>query len=251
MNLKVLLGFTSLVMSVSIANANPYGFKVEVALESLLTPSQGWDDNDHIQAVAFGYLPNGCYTLADARVEYLGGNKFSVKQFAHKVTNGLCSYNGEGLLPHMRSRIPFTSEIPIGKLASGGYELAYLKQSSGWGMRYFNVSNSIAPMIDSKLYANVSQEITPDVLNGVDILNVTLKGMLNSACVELDKVEIVKENDVYVLLPILKTVAVACADVLTPFETTLSLGSQAPGNYLIHSRSQNGKSVNHVVRVMR
>lgn len=226
-----------------VKNHGTFATRVEVPIETVLTPYVGWDDNDHIQVVAFGHLPNSCYTLADATVEKVGTNQFTVRQFAHKTSEGLCEQEGQNLLSHMRVRIPFTNEIAIGTLPVGTYQVAD---------RFFTVTPASAPMIDSEVYANVTQEQTADVLSGVSELKVTLKGVFNTSCIQLEKVDITKESDVYVLKPTIGIKqGVACADVLVPFETTVDLGLQAPGTYLVHSRSQNGRAVNHIVQVMK
>jgi hypothetical protein len=65
-------------------------------------------------------------------------------------------------------------------------------------------------------------------------------------------VRVLPEDDVTVLLPTIKVKRdVLCVQMLIPFKKSLDLGSVTPGIHLIHVRSMNGKSVNHVVNVAR
>jgi hypothetical protein len=219
----------------------------------LFTPPTGWDDNDRIQAVVYGELPDGCYTIGDTTVESVGDHELLVRQYANKAQDDACIH-GNTLPPHLLVPITFTQVVEIGTLAVGDYKLFYSQSTSGMASRVFNVKQASTSTVDELPYANVTQQYSEDILDSGKDLVVTLKGVLNSTCVELDpNVKILREGDVYVLLPVVKIKKPAtsvCGQVMLPFETQVHIGPQTPGLYLVHIRSQGGNAVNHVVRVI-
>jgi len=44
---------------------------------------------------------------------------------------------------------------------------------------------------------------------------------------------------------------ILCAQVIRPFERVINLGSQPPGQYLIHVQAMDGKSINRLLDVRR
>ena len=153
----------------------------------------------------------------------------------------------------MRMLVPFTSEFSIGHLTAGDYRLSFTSETSGVQTRQLNISKNISPGVDSLPYAAVSSADAHDVFNGRDTIKVRISGVLNSTCTSIDdKVRILDEGDVFVLLPTIKVKhGILCAQMLTPFEKEVDLGRTTPGVHLIHVRSMNGKSVNKVVIVSR
>jgi hypothetical protein len=99
----------------------------------------------------------------------------------------------------------------------------------------------------------VTNTTLADVFGGREDVIFDLTGTLNSTCTELDdQVEVVRQDDVYVVLPVMKVKPdVVCAQVLVPFSKKVDLGRLAPGEYLLHVRSMNGSSVNRVFTVTR
>jgi hypothetical protein len=228
--------------------------KVEIGIQALFTPPTGWDDNDRIQAVVFGELPGGCYAVDETTVENVGANSFLIRQFATKDSSGGCAH--PETLPHsMLVPITFTQVVQLGALPMGDYKLFYSQVVSGMASRVFNVAQATTSSVDSLPYANVLQQYSEDIVDLGSELKVTLKGVVNSSCYELDpNVKIEKEGDVYVLFPLVrkKEGTHLCAQVLLPFEIELNLGAPpATGPYLVHVRSQNGNALNHVVRVVQ
>lgn len=236
------------------ASAN--GTLMEVPVEALLAPSEGYDDNDNVQVVLHGLLPNVCYTLGKYEVipAHSGddGGKMRIKQYAIRNTESICA-EGAMLPPHLNMAVPFVTEISLGQLPAGNYHFEYLRADSGTGLRALNISSAPVPTVDSLPYAAVTNLISQDVIGAGEELSVTLTGVLNSTCTELDpEVSYRKLEDVYIILPTIRVKpGVLCAQILIPFEVPLKLGRPEVGHYLVHARSMNGKSVNRVIEVTR
>ncbi len=249
---KVVFGILAMAASVVAgSNARASQAEVEVKVEEAFAPMRGFDDNDNVQVVIHGMLPNACYTLGRHELQRESGNSYRIRQFAIKREDGVCMQDGP-MPPHMQLAIPFTTEVSIGQLQVGDYSFDYDKQGQNPGNNSIavNVERSKAPTIDSLPYASVSSMSIPDVVDSRENTVVTVEGVLTSSCMELNpsQVKIQQIKDVYVVLPIvtIKT-GVMCAQQIKPFRMPLQLGKLAEGHYLIHVRSMNGKAVNRVV----
>lgn len=227
--------------------------RVEIPVKALLTPAVGYEEKNNIEVVLYGQLPNSCYTVSENLVEkQISGNSIWVRQYAIRDFTGICA--DESTLPeHMKLPVPFTTEVSVGHLAAGPYRFNYNKLGEGTTSREMNVSKNVTPTGDTLPYAAVSATHSPDVVNGKDRVKVKVSGVLNSSCTRLDShVRVVKEDDVFVLLPTVKVErGVLCMQMLIPFEKEVDLGTTQPGIHLIHTRSMNGKSVNKVIQVAK
>lgn len=226
---------------------------VEISVQALLAPVQGFDDNDNVQVVLYGYLPNACYTLNESKVEKLADDKhFRIHQYATRDNQGVCAQ--DSTLPvHMQMRVPFTQEVNLGSLEMGEYRFESYREDGSIQSRILNVGKAKAPTIDSLPYAAVSNATVADVFLGQQNVDVVISGIFNSTCTELDSdVKLDDQGDVVVVMPTVKVNPDdVCAQVLRPFARTINLGKKAPGNYLIHVRSMNGKAINRVFTVTR
>jgi hypothetical protein len=231
------------------------GSLVEIPVDGFISPSQGFEDKNNVEGVVYGYLPNSCYTLNKSEVTFSPDNpkKIVFKQFALKKDDGVCAEDaseGNGLAEHLKMRIPFSSDVFIGLLPIGNYKIEYQRES-GQGLRALEITRGTIAG-DSFPYANVLNAMATEVVTPNDDITVTLSGVFNSTCTTLDRVEKRKVNDVFVLLPILKTkIGKACLQVLVPFQTSVNLGKATAGTHLIHIRSMSGKAVNRLVKVIQ
>lgn len=223
----------------------------EVPIETFLAPSYGFEEKNDIQAVLYGVLPNSCYSLSEYRVETnLEKNEITIYQYANKVENGICA-NEATLPPHMSMAIPFTKEVSFGRLAKGDYTFLYRKAAGDFGSRIISVASNVTPSPDTLPYAAVLNTMVSSVQTASADVEATITGVLNSSCTELDdEVQILKEGDVFVLLPTVKLKPnVICSQVLTPFEKKVNLGKVKAGRYLLHTRSMNGQAVNRIFEI--
>jgi len=224
---------------------------IEVPIDVALAPAQGYDDNDNVQVVIHGNLPNYCYTLGNYKVEKADASgRMRIRQFAVKKDDELC-LEEDRLPEHMKMLVPFTAEISLGQLPPGQYDFIYGSRGGSETMS-MDVEPAGATTVDSKPYAIISNAMASDVLARGKKLEVTLSGVLNSSCTELDEqVELKKIKNVYVVLPTIRRLeGVMCAQMLRPFERKVDLGViDEKGHFLVHVRSMNGKSVNRVVEI--
>lgn len=223
--------------------------EVEVPAELAFSPSRGFDDNDNVQVVIHGMLPNMCYTLGRSEIQKESGSAYRIKQFAIKKEDGVCLQETT-MPPHMQLAVPYTTEISLGQLSMGDYQFEFnSRQGSDKGISV-NVASAKAPTVDSLPYASVSSVSVSDLVDSQQDTAVRLEGVLTSSCMVYSPTEtkVQKINDVYVVLPLVKIrTDVMCTQSLRPFSAKINLGKLAEGHYLVHVRSMNGKAVNRVV----
>ncbi len=233
--------------------AYAHAARVEVGVEALLAPTVGYEQKNNIQVVLYGTLPNKCYSLDEYQVEKDQlGRTVSVRQWAERETSGLCADESH-LPPDWKTPIPFMTEVSVGHLPVGNTTFSFMRTGGGVGSRVVRVSPNTTLSIDSMPYAAVSNVGVADVINGTKEIVVTLTGVLNSSCTQLeDEVKVDHESDVFVLLPTVKAKKEGqCLEVLIPFKKKVNLGLAPAGRYLIHARSMNGKALNRVIMVAR
>lgn len=225
---------------------------VEIPVEAVLAPPKGFDDNDNIQLVIHGRLPNGCYILIEPSVVAVSPGKYRVKQEALKRKAGVCA-DPSKLPDSAKFPVPFQSEVSLGQLPAGGYEFDFASTQGIDGARSLTVDPSVTSSIDSLPYAAVTQVSAQDVVAALDPIQVTLIGVLNSSCSELDPdVQVVKYDDVTVLLPTVHIKeGVICKQMTAPFIRRVTLKGTKMGHHLIHVRSMSGKSLNRIVEVLK
>lgn len=236
-----------------LVTSSSFAETVEIEVDNLLAPVYGYEEKNNIDLVVYGSLPNVCYSLDEYKIEKdLTNHVVQVRQFANLDRTGICEHP-ENLPAQMQMKIPFVTEISLGRLKVGDFKIAYLKTGGLTGVRPLNISPNQAIRVDTLPYAAVSNVHVPEMINGRDEIEVKITGFLNSTCTVLeDQVQVLPQDDVLVLLPTLKTkTGVVCAEVLVPFEKVVNLGKRSPGHYLIHTRSMNGKSINRVIRVSK
>ncbi len=241
----------SVVSTVSNASITPTSKTIEIAIEELMAPAMGYDDNDNIQVVVHGSLPNACYNVGKTEFEYVDPQTVLVKQFAIKKLDGICAE--ERLIPeHMKVIVPYTSELSMGRMSAADYRFIYIDSQGEKKTRPLNVKVADLPAVDDFNYALVTNESFSDVYFAQQEVKVTLTGVLNSSCTELDEgFKVQKEDDVFVIMPMLKVKKDQfCAQVLRPFSKVVNLGKLPVGHYLVHTRSMNGRSVNRVFQVV-
>jgi len=230
--------------------ARKLAVREEIPVSALFAPYQGFDDNDQVQVVVHGTLPNACFSLADSFSELQGDLRtILVQQFAVRRIDGICA-EGATLPVHLQMTVPFTREISIGRLKAGKYNLQYLSEkTSQRELRPMLIERAPVATIDSMPYAVISNATVSDVVLSSQETEVVLSGVLNSSCVELNpEVTIERDRDVIVLLPTVKyTDDVVCSQMLVPFRLKVSLGKLQDGDYLLHVRSMNGESVSRVI----
>lgn len=189
---------------------------------------KGYDDNDNIEIIVEGYLPNLCYKTPHAQVE-VTGSKINIDLMAWRSAdeNMMCA----------EMVVPFIYAVSVGVLDEGNYEV-HVNHSRPFAL-YVEEATSTA--IDEEIYANVS---TIERVYGER--TVLVKGYNPSDCLEFDRFEVVDNKiDTYSVLPIMKQVSEFCPKKMVPFEYELNVPNTLKRDtVLLHVRALNGKSVN-------
>lgn len=196
----------------------------------------GFDDNDETQVVLDGYLPDTCYRVSQVQTALNPTTgRIRVTQYARRFA-GIC-------LPTL---VPFTSEARLGILPTGGYRVS----SAGVADAPLRVSEATSAGPDDFLYAPIdAADVRLDADRGVYVA--TIRGRLTSNCMVWDRLQLLDQGKVKVLLPILQNVGAqtSCDGTAAAYEREIDLPSMTAGRYLLHVRSLNGKAVNSVFTV--
>lgn len=221
-------------------HAAPSGKIVEIPLKKVYVPHTGFDDNDRIEVVAEGELPNPCFTLGETKAEAQGsGDGYRVRQMAWRRLTGAC--DSDDLID---DPIPFTSVVALGRLEASSYRVTFRHEMGGTPSRSFSVREATSEEIDEMPYAVVrAVEMEEGYVEGTEV-TATIRGFIPSTCLVREgapRVEV--QDDVIVVRPVLaKKPGVECRHVLSPFKETFSVGKLAPGSYLAHVRSRGGNA---------
>ncbi len=225
--------------------------KVEVNLSGVYLPRVGFDDNDAIEAVLDGELPNLCYTLTEPKVDIdLENHKINVTQYASRRTDGMCA-QGESLPEEALATNPFQQTMMIGHLPDGSYSINYATEA-GPRTRRFEVGMAPVASVDNVRYATVTNATVPDVTSSLKPTTIELQGLLPTPCHQLVGVATQAVDDVMVVLPTIRAISNGpCLQVIRPFSTKVNIGVLSAGRHLVHVRSANGRSVNRLLSTER
>jgi hypothetical protein len=211
--------------------------------ESVFTPS-GFDDNDNVQIVIDGNLPNTCYRAGPTDISIDAQNKvIRIVDKAYLYQGGYC----------LMTLVPYTKTLSLGVLAAGKYRIEF-EDTDGEVFRrgLIRIAASKDPGPDSELYAPIAEaflESPSDRKKRVLIM----RGYFSNTCLEMGEVKAIRnEPDVIEVMPLMKEVSGPdCKAKQVPFEYRFPIRAnllpKKAGKYLIHIRSLNGQSINLVV----
>ncbi|MBP7844980.1 MAG: hypothetical protein KA116_09195 [Proteobacteria bacterium] len=246
---NVFMGVSAGLLSFNLLASSQY--RVEIGVARVFIPANGFDDNDTVEAVLDGELPNSCFALEKSVVDVNAAEKtITVHQFAIRVTAGICDPKEVQDVPQLMTPVPYSVTVTVGQLAAGNYKINFAPNSTQNKIRNFKVDVAKVPSIDSRPYAKVTQVIVDDIIGDKDNVKVEIRGVLNNSCYELDRIDVDTQDDVTILLPTVTVKrAPTCLMVLRPFTATVDLGAMGAAHRMIHVRSAEGKSLNHTFQV--
>ncbi|NCN27091.1 hypothetical protein GW915_05895 [bacterium] len=243
---------STLVLGSQVALAEADSVLIEVGVQRVFVPLNGYDDNDTVEVVIDGYLPNSCYTLEQHVVERNAeDNSFSIKQYAVQQMGGLCAEsNSED--PRLTTLVPYTNTIVLGKVDAGSYKVEFTPDRVSTQNRAFNVTQAPVTTIDTLPYAMVTNVQISDLVQSGNHIAAEISGTLNNSCYHFnDTVRVEKVDDVLVVLPTITVdMSQPCLMFVRTFSKTVDLGAYSADRYLLHVRSMNGKSLNRVFSVV-
>lgn len=210
--------------------------------QTLFIPS-GFDDNDRVQIVLSGHLPDSCYKAGDAKAEVNADkNEIHIKNSAYMYAGSLCA----------QVVTPYAHTLNLGVLPMGAYKI-YVQdeQNNPVEKGTITIAASASPEPDDFLYAPVQDVILEDSSNSNEQPKLTLKGRFTSDCMHLQEVRVLYQNSqVIEVLPIaVMDTKADCKEAKIPFESSVQLQSPWTGNVLIYVRSLNGQSINKIVEL--
>lgn len=206
---------------------------------------QGFDDNDHVVVVVDTELPSTCYELTDADYQVdIANRAISVAARARRL-HRLC-------LP---VTMPTSVAVDVGILPKGDFTVV---TNNGWLTEKLPVRESTSAGPDDERYADVQAvwlDFAPNHVGrhhlGSDSrYSAVIEARRYWTCEVLDRIEVIDSGRTYELLPIMKMEdGVGCDEVNETFQMRAPLPELSSGRFLLHVRSQNGRSVNQVVTV--
>ena len=219
--------------------------QVEVPIRRVIFPVRGYDDNDNVQIVVEGDLPDPCYILGHQILTKDATGAFSVHQFAWRKQGDLCD-TGDLL-----GESPFSEEVSLGRLEAGDYNVAFSPEDDKTDYRKLHIDVAPVSASDTFNYARVTTLRTPDVVLEGKHAQVEISGPFTSSCNKLkEPMSVQRQGDTIVILPVEINLG-DCGWVYRTFDKTIDLGVLPPGEYLVHVRSKNGKAVEKTFNVVR
>lgn len=204
-----------------------------IPIEHVYIPS-GFDDNDNVEIVITGFLPNLCHKSPSASVSITEG------QVDIKMTS-LYYHESNPFCPEMV--VPFTETVQLGLMSAGEYNVSINENSEFASSSLLKVARASSSAVDEHHYAYVDYV---DKEPGSNL--VKLKGYHVSDCFVLDSIDYYTNGkDTYSVLPKLKQVKEICPLKMTPFEYEFEVPQELNiPKVLLHVRTLNGKSHNTI-----
>lgn len=204
-----------------------------VHVDSVFTP-KGFDENDHVEIMASGYLPSPCFRRPYGSIEKAGNDiKITVRAARMASRDRIC----------IEMAVPYLISIPVGPVVAGKYTVTVNTATNIPLFSEMEIEPSTNGTIDNFLYAKVEQ-----VSVDRKTRTVTLRGENPSPCIELEKIISTSNGfNTYAVMPIMRQKDAICPQVITPFEYTYQLPDDlhAP-KVLVHVRTLDGNSKNAV-----
>ncbi len=230
------LMFLSLASGTALADDDPVpNPPIPVDVRDVFVPV-GFDNNDEVEVVLDGYLPDTCYKLAFSRVTFdQATHRYTVRQYARKMP-GIC----------FETPVPFTTEAPLGLIKAGAYDVT----SRGADQQPLDVAVATQDGTDDHLYAPVDTVRVERVVGGTG-LQAVIEGRFTSSCMRFEELRLIDTGRTLQLLPIIRLMSQAdCRIQERPFLEKIKLPTtMTSGRHLLHVRSLNGKAQNAVFSV--
>jgi hypothetical protein len=225
----------------------------KISLDQVFVIKHGFDDNDDVQIVVDGKLPNVCYRLSETKTAVdTKTKKIVVEQYAELSEFSACT--ASALPDHLTYAVSFSKEISLGKLQAGEYEVVYQIKPKTFATEKFFVTNAPVNTVDDKLYAPVAQAIIPEMIYETSNAEVILSGIFYSGCLALNStdIKVLREGNVVIILPYLTVYDNSqCDNKSAPLHKILNIGAFQEGRYLLHIRSLSGRAVNKTFTVVK
>jgi hypothetical protein len=219
---------------------------VELKSVNVFAP-QGFDDNDKVEIVVDGILPNTCHKMGPTDVR-VAGSKVHVRQYAYRY-RGLCTQMATSFT---------TPPVSLGIMPFGDYSIIGEGDDNQVAMASLPIGIASQEAADEHLYApvdDVKVQLVSTERNNKDELvasdyRVVVQGSFSKSCAKIRpeefKVRIGASARVIEVLPIIERLERPCTPHLEPYSAEVMVRGVTPGRYLLHVRSLSGASWNQV-----
>jgi hypothetical protein len=226
----------SLLAFPALADDPATGTLVAVTVDASYVPV-GFDDNDEVQIVLDGHLPDSCYRVSHTEVLRDPANRrISVVQYARRYP-GIC----------MQSLVPFFSEVSLGVMPTGEFKI----ESLGAALEKLDVAEASSAGPDEFLYAPVDH-VKIEFNEAKQVYTAQLDGRFTNSCMKIKEVNVINSGKTLEVLPKMEMAQNpgGCSTDEVPFSWKVDLPqSLTQGRHLLHVRSLNGKAVNQMFSV--
>lgn len=239
----------SMITQNTYAQSSSEGLGTEIPVQGVFAPKHGFDDNDNVQIIVDGILPNACYKKSQTlySVDALA-HTITVQQYAFKDESGSCA-DPANLPEELKMQIPFMADVEVGNLEQGEYTLIY-KSLNGEAHKTLFIDKASSTTIDNLYYAITTDIYSPsEVSVNSSTIKLVISGFLNSSCTVIDKLDVQFVDDTIVILPQVKKTHNYCMPVAKDFVNEVYIKTPPAGRYQVHVRSVNGSAVNRLFSV--
>jgi len=227
--------------------------KTHALVSDVFIAEQGFDDNDQVEAVVNGHLPNHCHLAGETKVEIDNGQKkIRIEQEVILRDVKICHQGAEDRSRDSHPPVRFSKTVIMGQLDKGTWSLSFHSSETGQeSVRRFEIARASSDSIDELTYAPVTRAFIPEIFYETADAQVVLSGAFSQSCEALDEIQVKNLGDVIVLLPTSKRMnAQRCRGQIRPLERVISIGALRAGRYLLHVRTMNGTAINQVFEVI-
>lgn len=232
--MKYLLSLFVILFGLNLSSASAEEIEQNIPATHLFVPV-GYDDNDQVDVVIEGYLPDSCHKLGWVEVAKDIENKtIDMKVNVWKI--------GEECL---EIQVPFTHTVRLGRFPEGSYQVRMRSQDL---TRKLAISRSTKGLPDEFLYAPVDSARVASLLPKPGSIAV-IEGRLTNSCLKVKELKVLNHEETVEVLPLMEMTKVdpqgePCRKMERTFVATAPMPELKVGRHLLHVRSLNGQSVN-------
>lgn len=203
-----------------------------VPATNLYVPN-GFDDNDNVEVIVSGFLPDSCYKAPSSSFKVLGNTIQITIKALYNNEGGACA----------EVIIPFIETVRLGALKAQNYAVSVESSNPVRMIKEVAVKKATASSIDDFSYAYVS-----GVRHMPGNRKVLIDAYSVSDCFKLKEVKVESNGiDTYAVLPIMEKINEFCPRKMTPLTIEAILPTTLNRKeILLHVRSMQGNSVNSI-----
>lgn len=242
--MKFSLGIITVLVLSSLASANFDQPEIFASAPSGIYVPQGFDSNDNVEIFFEGEFANACHKV--------GMTTHTVDPETKSIyITDMAYYFGESLCAMMV--VPYQKGVNAGILDKGDWKV-YFRHSRGNFVEsgIVPVHKADVPRPDDHLYAPVDNVRFHNAMDGKPA-ELEIKGKFFNSCMRMDYVKVFQrpESNVVEILPIAIMDRGGCEEIPDgeDFNHVVKMKDLRPGRFLLHTRANNGRSVNEIVTI--